>query len=282
MKLVFTLLFALFFTFTASAQLVINEVCYDPSNVGLEGDANGDGTYVQEQDEFIEFVNIGTTPLNLGGYQILDSVLAPAGGLPPFSTVRHTFASNVIIPAGGSLVIFGGGVPVGTFGGAVLVVDTGSAGLSMQTSGEIILVANAAGTRILNFNTDALSNNPNESYTRSPDFTGDFVQHSTLPGARKFSPGTRIDGTPMVLSTKAAYKANLLKVWPNPAKSTLFLDGSIDSQTEIAIYNQVGVLVFQGKAIDNQLNVSAYPTGMYALTTQVKGQKMSVQFIVTQ
>lgn len=277
MKLVFTLLFALFFTFTASAQLVINEVCYDPSNVGLEGDANGDGTYVQEQDEFIEFVNTGTTSLNLGGYQILDSVIATG-----IATVRHTFASNVVIPAGGSLIIFGGGVPVGSFGGAVLVVDTGSAGLSMQTSGEIILVANAAGSRILNFNTDALSNNPNESYTRSPDFTGDFVQHSTLPGARKFSPGTLVDGTPFVLSTKSQFKANLLKVWPNPAKSSLFLDGSIDSQTEIAVYNQVGVLVFKGKATNNQLNVSAYPTGMYALTTQVKGQKVSVQFIVSQ
>jgi hypothetical protein len=277
MKFVFTLLLAIFISFTASAQLVINEVCYDPSNTALEGDANGDGTYVQEQDEFIEFVNTGATPLNLGGYQILDSVIATG-----VATVRHTFASNVVIPAGGSLVIFGGGTPVGSFGGAVVVVDTGSAGLSMQTSGEIILVANASGSRILSFNTDELSNNPNESYTRSPDITGAFVQHATLPNALKFSPGTLTTGQPFVLSTKSQFKAKLLKVWPNPAKDKLFLDGSLNSDTEIAIYNQIGVLVFKGTPLENQVNLSGFKAGMYSLTTTVKGQKLSAQFIVSQ
>jgi hypothetical protein len=277
MKFVFTLLLAIFISFTASAQLVINEVCYDPSNTALEGDANGDGIYVQEQDEFIEFVNAGSTPLNLGGYQILDSVIATG-----VATVRHTFASNVVIPAGGSLVIFGGGVPVGSFGGAVVVVDTGSAGLSMQTSGEIILVANASGSRILSFNTDELSNNPNESYTRSPDITGAFVQHATLPNALKFSPGTLTTGQPFVLSTKSQFKANLLKVWPNPAKDKLFLDGSINSDTEIAVYNQIGMLVFKGKAIENQISLTGFKAGMYSLTATVKGQKVSAQFVVSQ
>ena len=277
MKFVFTLLLAIFISITASAQLVINEVCYDPSNTALEGDANGDGIYVQEQDEFIEFVNAGSTPLNLGGYQILDSVIATG-----VATVRHTFASNVVIPAGGSLVIFGGGVPVGSFGGAVVVVDTGSAGLSMQTSGEIILVANASGSRILSFNTDELSNNPNESYTRNPDITGAFVQHASLPGALKFSPGTLTTGQPFVLSTKSQFKANLLKVWPNPAKDKLFLDGSVNSDTEIAVYNQIGMLVFKGKAIENQISLAGFKAGMYSLIATVKGQKVSAQFIVSQ
>ena len=277
MKVVFTLLFAIFFSITASAQLIINEVCYDPSNVALEGDANGDGTYVQLEDEFIEFVNVGSAPLNLGGYQILDSVIASG-----IATVRHTFASNVVIPAGGSLVIFGGGgAPVGSFGGAVILVDTGSAGLSMQTAGEIILVANAAGSRILSFNTDELSDNPNESYTRNPDITGAFFQHASLPGSLKFSPGTLNTGLPFVLSTKALFKANLLKVWPNPAKDKLFLDGLVNADTEVSVYNQVGVLVFKGKAGNNHIDLSGFSNGMYALTTTVKGQKLSAQFIVS-
>lgn len=275
MKLIFTLLFALFFTFTASAQLVINEVCYDPSNTALEGDANGDGAYDQVQDEFIEFVNTGSTPLDVSGYQISDSVLATG-----ICTTRHTFPPNTIIPAGGALVLFGGGVPVGDFGGAIVIVDAGTAGLSMGNSGEVIRVADSTGRVFLRFNTDELSDNPNESYTRNPDITGEFVQHASLAGARKFSPGSRVDGTPMVLSVKSAFKANLLKVWPNPAQNTLSLDGKIDATTEVAIYNQVGFLVFTGKAINNQLNIASYPSGMYTLTTQVKGQKLSAQFIV--
>ena len=40
-----------------------------------------------------------------------------------------------------------------------------------------------------------LSNNPNESYTRFPDLTGDFEQHATAFAGVLFSPGTRIDGS---------------------------------------------------------------------------------------
>jgi len=277
MKVIFTLLFAIFFYCTASAQLVINEVCYDPSNTALEGDANGDGVYVQEQDEFIEFVNTGTSPLNLGGYQILDSVIATR-----VVTVRHTFASNIVIPAGGSLVIFGGGpTPVGTFGGAVVVVDTGSAGLSMQTSGEIILVANAAGSRILNFNTDALSNNPNESYTRSPDITGDFVQHSTLPGGLKFSPGKRIDGTSFVTSIRSKFVANVLKIYPNPNKGVFTFTSPVAETDKVTIANAIGKTVFEGYATNNSLDVNYLPNGVYFVTVAGKQKSYSVRLSVS-
>jgi hypothetical protein len=277
MKFVFTLLLAIFISFAANAQLIFNEVCYDPSNVGLEGDANGDGVYDQVQDEFIEFVNIGSIALDISGYQVTDSVLS--SGLV---TVRHTFAANTIVPAGGALVLFGGGVPVGSFGGAIVVVDIGTAGLSMGNSGEIILLKDSTGRTINSFNSDELSDNPNESYTRNPDITGAFVQHASLPGALKFSPGTLITGQPFVLSTKSSFKANLLKVWPNPAKDKLFLDGSVNSDNEIAIYNQIGVLVFKGTAVDNQVSLAGFQAGMYTLTTTVKGQKVSAQFVVSQ
>ena len=58
MKRIYTILALVCFTATSMfAQLIINEVLYDPSNSGLLGDANGDGTYSQTQDEFIEFFN---------------------------------------------------------------------------------------------------------------------------------------------------------------------------------------------------------------------------------
>ena len=40
--------------------LIINEVLYDPPS-GIAGDANGDGTREAQEDEFIEFVNLGGT-----------------------------------------------------------------------------------------------------------------------------------------------------------------------------------------------------------------------------
>lgn len=193
MKKIYLILF-LFLSVLAptSAQLIINEVLYDPSNVGLEGDANGDSIYSQTADEFIEFVNIGTLPLDVSGYQILDD--------SALNTVVYTIPSGIIIPPNGALVVFGGGTPRGLFGGAIVLADTGD-GLNLNNSGEIIIVRNALGNNILRFDSDALSNNPNESYTRNPDITGLFVQHASV-NIRKFSPGTKVNGEPFIQSVQ--------------------------------------------------------------------------------
>ena len=80
--------------------LIINEVLYDPPS-GDAGDANGDGTREAQEDEFIEFVNIGGT-LDLSGYTIHDN-----------AQERHVFPEGTVIPPGGVLVLFGGGSPTG-------------------------------------------------------------------------------------------------------------------------------------------------------------------------
>jgi hypothetical protein len=168
-----------------NAQLIINEVLYDPSNTLLEGDANGDGVYSQTDDEFIEFVNIGSTNLNLGGYQIWDDTL--------IGTLVYTIPNGTIIPPQGALVVFGGGKPVGLFGGSLVLADTGISGLNLNNSGEVIVIKDSTGKTVLTFNSDALSNNPNESYTRNPDLIGAFVQHTTV-NISKFTPGRKVNG----------------------------------------------------------------------------------------
>ena len=64
--------------------LIINEVLYDPP-AGDEGDANGDGTREAQEDEFIEFVNLGGT-LNISGYSVHDN-----------AQERHVFPVGTII-----------------------------------------------------------------------------------------------------------------------------------------------------------------------------------------
>ena len=170
--------------------LIINEVLYDPPS-GIEGDANGDGTREAQEDEFIEFVNLGGT-LDLSGYTVHDN-----------AQERHVFPQGTIIPSGGVLVLFGGGNPTGTFGNAI--VQTASAGiLNMNNAGDFVTVYNSNGEVVLTFDVEPLSNNPNESYTRYPDLNLDpgddgilFYQHAGIGEALGafFSPGTRIDGT---------------------------------------------------------------------------------------
>ena len=173
--------------------LIINEVLYDPSNQGLDGDANGDGQYVHDDDEFIEFVNLGGT-LDISGYTISDA-----------DAIRHTFPAGTIIQSNGVLVLFGGGTPTGDFGGANVQVANGFENrLNLNNSGDVATLHNANGEVVLTFDIEPFSNNPNESYTRYPDLNLDpgadgilFYQHAGIGEAlgALFSPGTKIDGT---------------------------------------------------------------------------------------
>jgi len=167
---------------------LINEVLYDPDS-DAAGDANGDGTRDANDDEFIEFFNSGTA-LDISGYKIYDAS-ALSDGVP-----RHVFPAGTIITANTAIVVFGGGTPTGSFGGAL--VQTASGGqININNAGDLITVTDVTGNVILTFDVEPLSDNPNESYTRNPDLTGDFVQHASVEEANGtlFSPGTKLDGS---------------------------------------------------------------------------------------
>ena len=162
---------------------LINEVLYDPE-AGDAGDANGDGTRDANGDEFIEFFNSGPE-IDMSGYTISDA-----------SQVRHVFPAGTVVSSNGVLVLFGGGTPTGNFGGAV--VQTASTGsINMNNAGDFVTLQDTSGTIVLTFDVEPLSNNPNESYTRNPDLTGEFVQHSGVDAANGalYSPGTMLDGS---------------------------------------------------------------------------------------
>ncbi len=169
-------------------QIIVNEILYDPSNNGLDGDANGDGTYAQSEDEFIEFINLSSQTVDLSGYEIYDTENLA------LNTPNHTIPTGTLLSPGKALVVFGGGTPTGSFGGAIVQTST-SGDLNLNNAGDEMTLMDPTGTVIVTFDIEPLSNNPNESYTRDPDLTGEFVQHSTVNSAL-FSPGTKVDGSP--------------------------------------------------------------------------------------
>ena len=167
--------------------LIINEVLYDPP-ADLVGDANSDGIREANEDEFIEFVNISNSPIDLSNFKVYDNLFLESDNNEP----RHLFSEGTIIYPGQCLVLFGGGSPTGDFGGAI--VQTSSSGqINMTNSGDLVTIKNTLGETILTFDVSSLSNNPDESYTRNPDLTGDFVQHNSV-NSLLFSPGTKING----------------------------------------------------------------------------------------
>jgi hypothetical protein len=187
MKKLYTLIVLTLLSASTFGQLIINEVLYDPSNDGLLGDANGDGVYDQEFDSFIEFVNTGLTNLEVSGYTIWDDI---SNGEPVF-----TFPPETWVPPNGAIVVFGGPTLTGDFGGAIVLATSNENGMNLNNSGEVIVIQDDQGNEILSFDSDALSNNPNESYTRNPDITGEFEQ-SNDNSPLLFSPGTMVDGSP--------------------------------------------------------------------------------------
>ncbi|MFT5357699.1 MAG: hypothetical protein ACI9KE_004936 [Polyangiales bacterium] len=159
--------------------LVIDEVLADPA-----GDANGDGSVSTTQDEFVEVINFTATALDISGVTISD-----------LTRVRHTFADGTILPALGSIVVFGGGTPTGLFAGArAVVASTGTLGLN--NTGDTITLATSGGTE-LNAVTYGGEGNMNQSLQRSPGLDGPLTLHSAIAeSVGDYSPGTRANSFP--------------------------------------------------------------------------------------
>lgn len=244
---------------SANAQLIINEVLYDPSNTGLEGDANGDGVYDQVQDEFIEFVNISSADLDVSRYRIYDH-----DTITGLKTLRHTMGYNLILPPSGALVVFGGGTAIGTFGGALVEVDLGTLGLSLGNSGEKIFLADSSGNWIDSINTNALSNNPNESYTRDPDISGSFIQHGSVTPGKLFSPGTYINGSPFNTQTgiSGIIKEKSSLIFPNPGNGEFQISSEIQGQT-LRISNLFGQEILKIEHAGRNISMGNAPEGLY-------------------
>jgi len=183
------------FTGDSTRDILINEALADPPD-GFAGDANHDGVRDSGDDEFVELVNTTTHDLDISGYQLLSRSSSTTT-----DTLRHTFAAGTILPACSAAVVFGGGLldPANPVFGGALVVKATSGGLSLTNGGGAVTLRDSAGTTITSFTwggSTGLNGDANQSMTRSPDITGNFVLHQAASGngGRAFSPGTRVDG----------------------------------------------------------------------------------------
>lgn len=260
MKKTITVLAFLFVSTFSFGQLIFNEVLYDPPS-GAAGDANGDGTRDPLEDEFIELVNNSSSNYDLSGFEVYDKK-AMNDSVP-----RHVFPSGTIIGPDSAIVVFGGGTPTGSFGGAT--VQTASGGeLNMTNSGDSIVIYDANGNFVLDFDITPLSNNPDESYTRFPDITGGFIQHADTTSLL-FSPGTYVDGTTPFGPTSGVgideKETGKFTIYPNPASQVLNIE-SLSRIQEVAIYSTTGQLMLSILEHVNRVNISALPNGIYMIS----------------
>jgi hypothetical protein len=182
----------------ATSTLEINEYMAWPAGADASADgrptvdSNGDGSADFEEDEFIEFVNAGSSDLDISGWKIYDQVTS-------FDPLRHIFAPGTVLNAGGAIVVFGGGNPQGIFGGSqVQLASQASQGLGLTNSGDAIIIRNSNGETVLEFPYGGQVRA--QSVTKNPDITGAYGPHPTLVD-KEISPGTKVDGSPFAIAT---------------------------------------------------------------------------------
>lgn len=162
--------------------VVINEILADPM---AGADPNGDGTASTTQDEFVEIVNATGNALDLSGMTLSDA-----------TGVRHTFAPGTVLPALGTMVVFGGGGVGATslFGGARVAIASSGA-LGLNNDGDTITLR--AGTTVIDTVMYGTAAGMDESIVRNPEVgvAATFARHSTMTGAvGRFSPGNTVRG----------------------------------------------------------------------------------------
>ena len=159
--------------------IVINEILADPPG-GLAGDANRDGVRSSSADEFVELLNTGLRPIEIGGWQLSDRGTA--------SNKRFAFPAHTWLDAGERAVLFGGGAPAGFH--QKVFVDDGKIGGGLSNLGDAVFLINPATTDTIAQAEWGKKGGKDQSLVRYPDGDGLFVLHTEFPGkGDRFSPG---------------------------------------------------------------------------------------------
>ena len=160
--------------------VIINEVLADPDPDMVQGDANCDGVRDSGHDEFVELVNASNQMVNLSGATLSDTV-----------GVRHTFPDGSTLQPGDVLVVFGGGAPYTGDSGAAWCTEMSNAkwqlastgALGLNNGGDTVVIAAATPLASLSFGDSGPASDKDVSLVRSPEVTGEFVLHDSVPGA---------------------------------------------------------------------------------------------------
>jgi uncharacterized protein (TIGR03437 family) len=259
--------------------ILINEFLADPPE-GATGDANRDGVRDSSQDEFVELVNTTPNDINIGGYRILTRGTGTGS-----ATQRHLFAPGSVLPACSAVVVFGDGEAAfnpndPAFGGA-LVLKASSGGLALVNSGGSISLQDQAGA-IVNLvpygGTSGVNANDNQSVTRAPDITGNFVQHQEASGgSRRFSPGTQINGAPFPSCAPAVVR---VEVSPSLASIDAGAQQQFNARALDAGNNEVPGVIFSWQSDNTNaatIDQNGLASGLHPGSAEIRASGRGVQ-----
>lgn len=177
----------------SEAGVVINEFLANPTDNPaaahynpLQRETASASNRIGTEDEYVEFINLGSGVVDLQGWTFSDAV-----------AVRHTFGPFDFILPSGSFVLYGG-----RLSGSVPRLDRripatfangGASGLALNNNGDDLVLRNARGQMVARVVYSAALVHAEGSVTRVPDGAGDFAPHFSSTGLA-VSPGLTTTG----------------------------------------------------------------------------------------
>lgn len=173
--------------------------------------------------------------------------------------LRHIFPTGTILNPNSFITVFGGGTPTGITG-LVQVASEGS-GLSLNNGGDTITLKDNNGVEVVSVTYGAAGNN--QSIGRDPDFTGPFVDHSTIAGngGALYSPNKENDD---ITLSNDEFNATSFNIYPNPTDSGFVTISSTNNDAmNVQVFDILGKQIKNETLTNNTLNVSDLKSGIY-------------------
>ena len=159
--------------------------------------------------------------------------------------------------------------------GLVQVASTGSVGLS--NSGDTVTLKDNIGTVLTTYTYTGAGNN--QSIGRNPDFTGPFVQHTTIDGnGALFSPGIENDDATL---SNTEFEMSSYSIYPNPANGGEITISSSNSETiSVTGFDILGKQVLNATLSNNTLDVSNLKAGIYILKISQNNASVTKKLVI--
>ncbi len=255
------------------SKLKVTELHYHPKDAVIDGDSVSGKSF-----EFIEFLNIGETALNLSGFK-LDSA------------VEYEFPNRTILPPKAFYVV--AAKPKFFYEKYGRVVDANCEGF-FNNSGEQVVVSDSLGNEVLSFTYDDQEPWPELADGEGYSLTANTKYPTGDPNNFEYwMPSSTIGGSPFAHDSIYAMNINDPKIYswsvtafPNPVKDDLYLESNLpgDEVIQLQLCNSFGAIIYKKDFKNNtEIDFGALnlPSGLYIVLCKSENFRSKQKIIYT-
>jgi hypothetical protein len=200
-------------------------------------------------EDWIEFYNTSSNPLELSGLYLTDDYTSPT---------KFVFPQNTIIPANGFLIVWADNNP-----STSSYVHTN---FKLGAAGEQLMLSTGAGVVLDSITFGAQT--ADKSMARCPNGTGSFSVGTT--------PSFKLSNCAVGINETKNGSAGI-KLFPNPANNYVLITTAYNEPEQIKVYNAIGQEVYSSTFNTNHsINTESWEEGIYFIRIKDTVKKLAV------